>query len=81
MIQEYIKGEGFMAKVKEIQVCGGRIFADLSGACLNYVESILQGTDREKMHFTIILDDGSVKTITFRQQDDGIHVFWLVKRW
>jgi hypothetical protein len=64
-----------MAKVKEIQVCGGRITTMLSDACLNYIEDIAQGTDRAKLNFSIVLDDGTTKHITFRQEDDGIHVY------
>lgn len=64
-----------MAKVKEIQICGGSVTTMLSDACLGYVEEIAQGTDRAKLNFSIILDDGSIKHITFRQEDDGIHVY------
>lgn len=69
-----------MAKVKEIQICGGRITTPLSGgtladACLNYIEALSQGVDREKINFTITLDDNTTKSITFRQEDDGIHVY------
>ena len=63
-----------MAKVKEIQVCGGRIVGTLGDACLEYL-AMLETTDREKLHFSIILDSGKVKYITFRQMDDGIHVY------
>ena len=64
-----------MARVKEIQVCGGKLTYMLSAACLTYIEEITQGTDRAKLHFYIILDDGTIKGITFRQEDDGIHVY------
>ena len=64
-----------MAKVKEIQVCGSRIATMLSDACLNYIEDIAQGTDRPKLNFTVVLDDGSIKHITFRQEDGGIEVY------
>lgn len=64
-----------VARVKEIQVCGGRLFTMLSDACLDYIECISQGIDREKMNFSVILPDGQVKHITFRQEDDGIVVY------
>ena len=62
-----------VATVKEIQVCGGRIFHKmLSDACLEYIQCIVNGTDREKIAFVVTLPDGQVKCITFRQEDDGI---------
>jgi len=64
-----------MAKVKEIQVCGNRIATMLSDACLDYLQDITEGTDRPKLHFTIILDNGISKAITFRQEDTGIEVY------
>ena len=64
-----------MAKVKDIQICGGEITTTLYDTCLKYIRAIDQGVDREKLHFTIALDDGSTKHITFRQMDDGIHVY------
>jgi len=60
------------AIVKEIQVCGGRLYKELYRACLNYLEVVGEGTDREKLHFTIELPDGSVKSITIRQEDDCV---------
>ena len=64
-----------MATVKEIQVCGGRIFTMLSDACLDYIQCIARGTDREKIHFAVVLADGQVKHITFRQEDEGVVVY------
>lgn len=64
-----------MAKVKQIQICGGPIAATLTDACAAYIREIALGTDRAKLHFAIVLDDGSIKYITFRQEDDGIHAY------
>lgn len=64
-----------MAKVREIQVCGTRTTTRLSDACLGYLEEVTEGTDREKLNFSITLDDGTTKHITFRQENDGIHVY------
>jgi len=61
-----------MAIVNEIQVCGGKCHKMLSEACLDYLESIVRGTDRSKMHFTITLSNGEVKAITIRQEDDRV---------
>lgn len=64
-----------IARVKEIQVCGGRLFTMLSDACLEYVQCIAQGIDREKINFSVVLPDGQTKHITFRQEGDGIVVY------
>ena len=64
-----------VATVKEIQVCGGRIFRMLSDACLEYIQCIAQETDREKIAFVVKLPNGQIKCITFRQEDDGIVVY------
>lgn len=64
-----------MAKVEEIQVCGGDTATTLIDACLVYIQAVDQDTDREKLNFSIILDDGTTKHITFRQENDGIHVY------
>ena len=61
-----------MATVKEIQVCGGKIHTFLSTACLDYLECLARGTDREKMNFAITQANGEVKHITIRQEDDRI---------
>ena len=61
-----------MATVKEIQVCGGRIFTMLSDACLEYLDCVAKGIDREKLNFSVVMPDGKVKHITFRQEDDCI---------
>lgn len=62
-----------MAKVKEIQVCGGTIHTSLYEACKEYIKSIDEGwTEKEKLHFTIILSSGKVKCITIRQEGDGM---------
>jgi len=64
-----------MAYVKGIQVCGGRIFTTLWDAFVVYSIKVSEGVDREKLNFAIILDNGTIKHITFRQEDDGIHVY------
>jgi hypothetical protein len=64
-----------MAKVKEIQICGGKICDRLYGACGEYIKAIDNGTDREKLHFDILLDNGQTKSITLRQMEDGVHVY------
>ena len=61
-----------VAKVKEIQVCGGRLFNNLEEACKNYLQCLSEGIDREKLHFTIILPNGKVKSVTIRQEDDQV---------
>lgn len=61
-----------MAKVKEIQVCGGRIYYNLADACMEYLMCLVRGTDRAKIHFTIILSNGKHKSITIRQEDDEV---------
>jgi len=64
-----------MAKVKEIQVCGGHLYDNLLGAFSDYLRCLADGVDREKVNFSVVLDDGKVNHITFRQEDDGIHVY------
>ncbi len=64
-----------MAKVKQIQICGGDIRTMLSDACVSYLQALTHGTDREKLNFAITLDDGTTKQITFCQCDDGIEVY------
>jgi len=61
-----------MATVKEIQVCGGKIHKTLSEACLNYLERVDIGTDREKIDFAILLANGETRHITIRQEDDKV---------
>lgn len=61
-----------MATVREIQVCGIQIHKMLSDACLDYLNCIAEGTDRDKMSFCIVLANGDVKYITIRQEDDRI---------
>ena len=58
--------------VKEIQVCGGRLCTNLEDACQDYLKCLANGIDREKLHFTIILPDGKVKSITIRQGDGRV---------
>ena len=58
-----------MATVNEIQVCGGKTYKMLSEACLDYLECIAEGTDREKISFSILLSNGETKHITIRQTD------------
>jgi hypothetical protein len=54
-----------MAEVIEIQVCGGKICADLKSACEEYLRCIENDVDRNDV----------VKHITFRKTDDGIVVY------
>lgn len=61
-----------MAKVEEIQVCGGKICHDLAAACSEYLECIAKGTDREKLHFDIVLSNGITKSITIRQEESEV---------
>ena len=64
-----------MAKVIEIQVCGSAIAHDLQEACIEYVASTASVINREKLNFAIMLDNGEVKHITFRQTDNDIEVY------
>jgi hypothetical protein len=64
-----------MAEVIEIQVCGGKICADLKSACEEYLRCIENDVDREKIHFSVSLRNDVVKHITFRKTDDGIVVY------
>jgi len=64
-----------MAKVREIQSCGGKIFQELSHGCYDYLDSISNGTDRPKLNFAIECDDGVTRQITIRQTDNGIEVY------
>ena len=59
-----------MATVKEIQVCGGRIFGSLYEACQDYIQCVDEGIDREKLNFSIVLSSGEIKHITIRQVDE-----------
>ena len=61
-----------MAMVKEIQVCGRKVHEMLSEACLDYLECIANGTDREKISFVVILANGETKHITIRQEDNRV---------
>ena len=53
--------------VNEIQVCGGSLFTDLESACRDYLKCLEEGTDREKLNFSILLPSGT-KHITIRQE-------------
>ena len=64
-----------MAKVREIQVCGGIICTTLEDTCRKYLSAVSQGVDREKLHFSIILDTGEGGEITFRDWDGSIEVY------
>ncbi len=64
-----------MEKVIEIQVWGGVTFGTLKNACHEYIDIVDKYTVPAKLHFSITLDDGTTKSITFRQEDDGIHVY------
>ena len=64
-----------MTKVKEIKICGDIVSNRLYNACREYVGAIKLGTDKPELNFTIQLDNGEVKHITFRQMDDGIQVY------
>ena len=55
-----------MAKVKEVQICGGRVTEELYFACAEYIKCVDEGIDREKLNFAVELDDGTTKHITFR---------------
>ena len=59
------------AIVTEIQVCGGRICHSLIDACREYL-AYQEETDREKLHFSITLADGSIKAITIRQDGNRV---------
>ena len=61
-----------MATVKEIQVCGGKLFKSLYEACQEYIYCVDDGIDREKLNFSIILSDGTIKHITIRQTGDAV---------
>ena len=61
-----------MATVKEIQVCGYRIANNLREACQDYLRCLEEGTDREKIHFCILLANGEIKSITMRQDGDRV---------
>ena len=61
-----------VAVVKEIQVCGGRLFTNLEKACRDYLECLANGIDREKLNFSITLPDGKTKHITIRQEDNRV---------
>ena len=60
-----------MAIVNQIQVCGGKIFANLDEACTEYSKCLKEGTDREKINFSIVLSNGEHKSITIRQDRDN----------
>ena len=64
-----------VAMVKEIQVCGGRIFTNLADVCADYLDCLEQDIDREKINFSVAMPNGQVKHITFRQEDDRIVVY------
>lgn len=64
-----------LAKIREIQICGGRLFTNLHWACQGYIEDINSGIDRRKLNFSIVLPNGQVKHITFRQEDEDIIVY------
>ena len=61
-----------MAKVRDIQVCGGHMADELYDACQEYIKRVDGGIDREKLNFAVILDDGTIKHITIRQMDEGV---------
>lgn len=59
------------AIVTEIQVGGGTICHSLEKACITFKEMVdSRETPRTKIHFTIQLPTGEVKTITIRDEDD-----------
>ena len=59
------------AIVTEIQVGGFNICHDLVDACEEYLEMVgdSETLPRTKMHFTVRLPNGEVKTITIRDED------------
>lgn len=60
------------AIVTDIQVCGGRLFANLEEACKDYLQCLKDGVDREKLNFRIVLSSKEVKHITIRQEDNQL---------
>ena len=64
-----------MAKLREVQVCGCRVFDNLEEACSDYLHCLANDIDREKLNFAVELDDGTVKHITFRETEDGVEVY------
>ena len=56
------------AKVIEIQVGGGPIATTLAGACLLFSDHL----DRPKLHFLIELPNGERKSLTIRDDDEGV---------
>jgi phosphosulfolactate synthase (CoM biosynthesis protein A) len=73
--QQIIREKPNMARVQEIQVCGGGITDRLYNACSEYIRQVNNDIDRQKLNFTVVLDNGETKHITFRQMEDGIHVY------
>ena len=61
-----------IATVRDIQVCGGRIFSNLEDAVRDYLKCLDDGIDREKLNFSILLPNGETKHITIRQEDNQI---------
>ena len=61
-----------MAKLNSIQVCGVRLFDNLYDACRNYILTVEEGIDREKLNFSIQLANGQTKHITIRQEENGV---------
>jgi len=59
------------AKVIEIQVGGGQIYHTLEDAC-NAFNEMMRAWEapRTKIHFTVQLSNGEVKTITIRDEDN-----------
>ena len=54
------------AVVKELQVGGGVMVGNLREACEEFLNP---GNLRAKMNFCIVLPDGSIKSITIRDED------------
>ena len=61
-----------MATVIEIQVCGSKLVSTLKKACQEYLHCLKNGTDREKLHFCIVLATGETRSITIRQEDNEV---------
>ena len=61
-----------MATVRDIQVCGSRMYKNLYDAVVEYMRCVSYGFDRAKFNFAIILSSGEIKHITIRQEDDRV---------
>jgi len=60
------------AIVKEIQIAGGHISHDLIDACEELIDVNEHYDAPLKLHFTIVLPNKEIKSITIRQEGDEI---------